>query len=273
MGIVTRIEDKLGDIVESPFKGKNGFDLLSIEISLKRLMELKRRNILGRVVVPTFLSVIINRKYFEEYEAFIETFKRTLTKNLDGWAKEKGYEFPNEIEFNFKEASSGEKPFDILVSYKKTNGGAANRVKEASGMAWKKYLGKVGGIIVGELVNKRTGDIFKINQNFIILGRGEDCVIRINDPTVSRKHASLSYQHGKIILEDLESKCGTWINHQRISKQIVRQGDRIMIGGMELTFLDPWRNSRKSEYDSPYDTEMNISENERCRKQNKFLES
>jgi hypothetical protein len=52
MGIITRIEDKLGNLVENPFRTRSGVDLLGIEICLKRLMELKRRNIFGKVVVP-----------------------------------------------------------------------------------------------------------------------------------------------------------------------------------------------------------------------------
>ena len=78
MGIITRIEDKLGDIVESPFRDKNGLDLLGIEICLKRLMELKRRNIIGKVIVPNDLIIIINKKAYEEYEPFFINSRRHL---------------------------------------------------------------------------------------------------------------------------------------------------------------------------------------------------
>lgn len=238
MGIITKIEDKLWDIVENPFREKDALDLLAIEIWLKRLIEVKRKNILGKILIPNIITIIINKKKFEEYELFLGTFKSTLQKSLIGWVKEKGYEVAGEIELNFREGLLKDKPFEIFVSY------------------GNKYKADPSEIIFGELINKRTGDIFKINQNFIILGRGEDCVIRINDPTVSRKHASLSYQHGKVILEDLESKRGTWVNHQKISKQILRQGDKIMIGGTELTYLDLSRSAGDLEYDSRCDTEM-----------------
>lgn len=255
MGIITRIEDKLGNIVENPFREKNGLDLLGIEICLKRLIELKRRNILGKVVVPNFLTIIINRKNYEEYEPFFDTFKNTLTKNLDGWTREKGYELAGQVELKFSEAFLKNKPFEAFVSYKKANGCRGNNDKTDLRTSGQKDTGNRDKIIVGELVNKKTGKRFKVNQNTMIIGRGEDCLIRINDPTVSRKHASLSYQHGKVILEDLESKCGTWVNHQKISKQILRQGDRIIIGGTEFTFIALWKGPGESEYDLPSDGE------------------
>lgn len=256
MGIITSIEDKLGNIVENPFLDKKGLDLLGVEICLKRSMELKRRNILGRVVVPNFLSVIISSKNFEEYEPFFETFRRTLTKSLNGWIGEKGYELAGQVELRFSEAFLKNKPFEVFVSFEKGNSGNGNEVKTDLNAPGQKGPGEGSKIIVGELVNKRTGEIFRINKDPTIIGRGEGCTIRVDDPTVSRKHASLSYQHGKVILEDLESKCGTWVNHQKITKQILRQGDRIMIGSTELTFLNPWRSSGKSDCDLRCSSEM-----------------
>ena len=71
----------------------------------------------------------------------------------------------------------------------------------------------------------------------MIIGRGEDCIIRINDPTVSRKHASLSIKIWESYLEDLGSKCGTWVNHQKVNKTVLNRNDRIRMGCAELIFI------------------------------------
>lgn len=237
MGIITRIEDKLGDIVESPFRDKNGLDLLGIEICLKRLMELKRRNIIGKVIVPNDLIIIINKKAYEEYEPFLYKFKATLVKSLYGWMKEKGYELAGQVELNFEGAFLKNKPFEVFVSYKKANGGNGSNVKTESKAAELKDTDEEKKIVVGELVNSRTGEKFRINQNIAIIGRGEDCTIRINDPTISRKHASLSLESGKVILKDLGSRTGTRVNHEKVNKTVLNRNDRIRMGCAELIFI------------------------------------
>lgn len=48
-------------------------------------------------------------------------------------------------------------------------------------------------------------------QDELIIGRGEDCQIQIDDRQVSRHHARIRAVDGKIILEDLASKNGTFL--------------------------------------------------------------
>lgn len=43
----------------------------------------------------------------------------------------------------------------------------------------------------------------------IIMGRGHESDVRINDISVSRSHATLTFQNGKIKIQDLKSKFGT----------------------------------------------------------------
>lgn len=59
--------------------------------------------------------------------------------------------------------------------------------------------------------SSRTIHIVIINseQSSFSLGRGHDSELRINDISVSRKHASLEYKDGKFVLSDLKSKFGT----------------------------------------------------------------
>lgn len=46
-------------------------------------------------------------------------------------------------------------------------------------------------------------------QNQIIMGRGHDSDVRINDISVSRSHANLTFKDGKIKIKDMKSKFGT----------------------------------------------------------------
>lgn len=48
-----------------------------------------------------------------------------------------------------------------------------------------------------------------LNDEKIVLGRGHESDVRINDISVSRAHATLTFNKGKICVRDLKSKFGT----------------------------------------------------------------
>jgi len=58
--------------------------------------------------------------------------------------------------------------------------------------------------------NYKSIHVIKITEGErILLGRGHDCDIRINDISVSRKHSVLEFSEGSVLLKDLYSKFGT----------------------------------------------------------------
>ncbi|RYG21875.1 FHA domain-containing protein, partial [bacterium] len=73
-----------------------------------------------------------------------------------------------------------------------------------------------------------------------IVGREAD--ISITDGRVSRRHASLTNQHGQITLEDLGSTNGTKIDGERLSageKRVLKGGETISLGGVEVRLAMP----------------------------------
>lgn len=56
-------------------------------------------------------------------------------------------------------------------------------------------------------------------QDELIIGRDEDCAIRIDDRQVSRHHARLLVRNGKVELEDLGSKNGTFLAGKLINER------------------------------------------------------
>jgi hypothetical protein len=53
----------------------------------------------------------------------------------------------------------------------------------------------------------------------LVVGRGEDCDLLINHPSVSRRHAELQSVDGGWRLVDLDSKNGTFVNGARIGRE------------------------------------------------------
>jgi pSer/pThr/pTyr-binding forkhead associated (FHA) protein len=78
----------------------------------------------------------------------------------------------------------------------------------------------------------KPGQQFAFTQDTIALGRRDDNDVVIDDPQISRRHASLSREEGTFVLRDLGSANGTFLNAVRITEpHALREGDAIGLGG------------------------------------------
>src|SRR5512134_2017294 len=74
------------------------------------------------------------------------------------------------------------------------------------------------------------GAAFTLEGDQISVGRDSTNEIVINDAEVSRRHARLTFQGGKYVLEDLGSTNGTFVNGQRLA------GPRVLKAGEVVSF-------------------------------------
>ncbi|HME36186.1 MAG TPA: FHA domain-containing protein [Candidatus Sulfotelmatobacter sp.] len=72
----------------------------------------------------------------------------------------------------------------------------------------------------------------------VTIGRQPDNVLRIDNPAVSGYHAKVYSEGGHYVLEDDESFNGTYVNSQRISKVVLKDGDKALIGKHTIEFSD-----------------------------------
>lgn len=71
----------------------------------------------------------------------------------------------------------------------------------------------------------------------IVIGRGGELDIVLVEDMVSRKHAKLSTQAGKIVIQDLGSTNGTFVNGEKIKRARLKEGDRVLIGTSILKLI------------------------------------
>lgn len=72
-----------------------------------------------------------------------------------------------------------------------------------------------------------------------VLGRGDQAEIRLEDPFASGCHAQLLRHGGIMVLEDLGSTNGTYLNEELVTgPQPLHRGDRVRIGDSEFTYVD-----------------------------------
>jgi pSer/pThr/pTyr-binding forkhead associated (FHA) protein len=78
--------------------------------------------------------------------------------------------------------------------------------------------------------------IYDIDEG-AVLGRGDAAEIRLEDPFASSRHAQLVTQGGVMVIEDLGSTNGTYLNEELLQgPQPLHRGDRVRIGDSEFTY-------------------------------------
>lgn len=72
----------------------------------------------------------------------------------------------------------------------------------------------------------------------LTVGREEDNDIQLSDPSVSKHHAVIRLVKGRPVIDDLESRNGTFVNNERVRKSLLRPGDRIGLGKSTIRFIE-----------------------------------
>ena len=80
--------------------------------------------------------------------------------------------------------------------------------------------------------------VVEINEEMpeITIGRNPGNIIRINNPSVSRRHTKFVYENGECTLYDLNSSNGTYVNGMRIQNQVLEDGDLVRVGEFPLEY-------------------------------------
>jgi pSer/pThr/pTyr-binding forkhead associated (FHA) protein len=99
-------------------------------------------------------------------------------------------------------------------------------------------------VAAGETVGKE----FDLIQFPMIIGRGLESDIQLQNPTVSRNHARISKEMGKITVTDIGSTNGVFVNNFRVQNWVLGDGDSMRIG--ETIFL--FRSERKAAHQIKY---------------------
>lgn len=81
-----------------------------------------------------------------------------------------------------------------------------------------------------------AGERFILDIPEVTIGRDPKCEVFLNDRTVSRRHAHLSIQGGRAVIEDLGSLNGTWLDGAIVTSGELFNGSTIQIGTFKMIF-------------------------------------
>lgn len=87
---------------------------------------------------------------------------------------------------------------------------------------------------------------FEINEgDRLIIGRGDDANVKIDNTAISRHHAALEIQNGKPFLQDLCSLNGSKVNGTKIDFMQLSEGDEVLLGKFSLVRGDDFAGKKR----------------------------
>jgi pSer/pThr/pTyr-binding forkhead associated (FHA) protein len=79
----------------------------------------------------------------------------------------------------------------------------------------------------------------ELGSGSLLIGRLPECDVLLQDNLVSRMHARISVQGDSVVVEDLHSTNGVYVNGLRVGHSTaLREGDRILIGTTEFSLFE-----------------------------------
>jgi diguanylate cyclase (GGDEF)-like protein len=96
--------------------------------------------------------------------------------------------------------------------------------------------GAVGKACVVVIYGPELGKRAELGSTFDI-GRSNKCSLPIDQESISRHHARLTFDGARYWIEDLESTNGTFVNETPIKRSALKDGDQIKVGRSILKFM------------------------------------
>jgi hypothetical protein len=112
----------------------------------------------------------------------------------------------------------------------------ATGLHSASTLGRVDVAGRAPRLVVARAPGHDPGMIYDLDGD-LVLGRGERAEIRLEDPFASSNHARIYEQGGAVVLEDMRSTNGTYLNEELLdTPRPLHPGDHLRIGESEFVF-------------------------------------
>ncbi len=245
MGVLQRFEHRLEGMVEGAFARAFKSELQPVEVASAIQREMDDRAAIvaqGRTLVPNDFVVEVAEDDYARLDMYADSLGIELATLAREYAKEQGYSFVGPVRMRFegvRDLTTG--TFRILsgvIRGTTVEDGEIRRPvtdlpQPAGGFRGNPRLlvsGPDGGPDGG---HQRT---YEITTPLVILGRGTDCDLRLVDPGVSRHHAEIRVEDDDVVLVDLGSTNGTFVNGQPVRRVALSDGTRVTLGRTTLVF-------------------------------------
>ena len=245
MGVLQRFEHRLEGMVEGAFARAFKSELQPVEVASAVQREMDDRAAIvaqGRTLVPNDFVVELADSDYERLAVYADSLGIELATLAREYAREQGYSFVGPVQMRFEGVP------DLTTGTFRIRSGVIRGTTVEDGEIRRPAsdLPRPPGNFSGKprlLVSSpdrgpdgSTQRTFDLTAPITILGRGTDCDLRLVDPGVSRHHAELRVEDGEVVLVDLGSTNGTFVNGQPIRRVTLADGTQVTLGRTTLVF-------------------------------------
>ena len=229
MGVLQRFERRLEGLVEGAFARAFGGVVQPVEVAAALQREAADKKAIvgqGRVLVPNTYVVELGAADCERLGEYDEALRKELADMVREHAQEQGWSFVGPVEVRFEGVDDLKTGIFRVRSAVVAGAMPAQPAQPAGTAAARLELASGTG----------TGRVVPIQQPVTVLGRGTEADVRLTDTGVSRRHAELHLEDGKVTIVDLQSTNGTSVNGRPVDRALLHDGDRLGLGGSLLVF-------------------------------------
>ncbi|HEY9564434.1 MAG TPA: DUF3662 and FHA domain-containing protein [Nocardioides sp.] len=226
-GGLQRFENKLEQMISGAFARAFRSAVQPVEISAALQREVDNNaQILSRDrrLVPNSFHVELSPGDLERLSGYDSTLEGELTNALRDHADEQSYVFPGPVQIEFSQAD------DLTTGRFRVRSAARAKVTTNATDT------QVGRATVVLEVN---GVRHPLNPPGLVVGRGTDAGLRINDPGISRSHVEFQVRGGhgdpEISVRDLGSTNGMLVDGHKVPDSRLYNGSTVKIGNTTLT--------------------------------------
>ncbi len=90
------------------------------------------------------------------------------------------------------------------------------------------------------LTGSHEGKEIKISSEKFLIGRSDSCQLRPKSESVSRKHCIIVLREGRVLMQDLKSRNGTYVNDKKLPTdraKVLKPGDHLRIGKLKFELV------------------------------------
>ena len=234
MGILERFEKKVEGAVSAVFARTFKGDVQPVEITARLQRELDAEAKLmsrDKRLVPNAFTVRLSQHDYDKLAPYAKTLNTELAGELRKHAREMGYVFNGPIKVDFE--LDTQLPTGRFTVSSEAVAGISERGQPASDTTIRRSA----------LVLEVNGTRHPLAPPGLVIGRGSDADLRINDPGISRSHAQIrvtgSEPSLQIDIVDLGSTNGILVNGQKVRHAVLGEGSRIEIGSTRMLVHAP----------------------------------
>ncbi len=227
MGGLQKLEHKLEQMISGAFARafRSAVQPVEIAAALQRECD-NNAQILSRDrrLVPNDFHVELSQTDLDRLAPYDSALADDLGKQLREHADHQGYVFPGPVSIAFEAAE------DLTTGRFRIRSQAQAKV---TGSATHTQVGRARAVL------EVNGTRHPLQPPGLVIGRGTDADVRINDPGVSRRHVEFTVGGGDsglaIEVHDLGSTNGMLVDGHRISRTRLQDGSQVKIGNTTMT--------------------------------------